>query len=137
MRIDFYSCNTDVIVLPVVLKAHLFVARQISSKGFLLPGHPGERKAGGYHNLRIRNAFRFELFCDGSQSHEVVVLITGFFCKELFVSFIEKIVPAVIDKHVFGKGWFGIIGQKTCAEHMACGLDVPVAMVDSDDDLVC
>ena len=55
------------------------------------------------------------------------------FCQELLVHFADKVVSAVINKHVLCKKRLGIITDNACFEAVVSGFNVTVTVINSDN----
>ena len=64
---------------------------------------------------------------------QVIVIVLTFVCEILFVSFTDEIIVLVIAERVPGEDRRGIQSGDACRRDRVRGLDVPVAVVDAND----
>ena len=87
-------------------------------------------------NLAGGDLSDIQLPCNRRKSKNVVVNILCLIRKELFVTFTNQIISAVIDKQIVLENRFGIIDCHARREAAVCGFDIAVSAVDSDDEYI-
>ena len=75
-----------------------------------------------------------QLSGNGGKSENIIVAV-GHLVGDKFLVFLpDNIILALIDKHIALEGGFFVIGSNACLETAMGGLDIPVPVVDADDD---
>ena len=133
-----HICSDD---LHMVLSAaetelDLAVLRKVVFEIASLTAYPCEGKTGCNVNLAGGDLSDIQLPCNRRKSKNVVVNILCLIRKELFMTFTDQIISAVIDKQIVFENRFSIIDCHACREAAVCGFDIAVSAVDPDDEYI-
>ena len=117
-------------------KLNLAVLHKVVFELVSLTAHPGKGKTGCNVNLAGGNLSDIQLPCNRRKSKNVVVNILCLIRKELFMTFTDQIISAVIDKQIIFENGFGIIDRHACREAAVSRFDIAISAVDSDDEYI-
>lgn len=75
-----------------------------------------------------------QLTGNGGKGKNIVVAVCHFVGDKFLVFLTDEIVSALVDKQIAFEGRFFVIGDHARLEAAMSGLDVAVAVIDTDDD---
>ena len=109
------------------------ILKQICLEAVLLLGYPSQRKSSGNVNTGRGQLADIQFTGNSGKGENIIIAVSHFVGDKFLVFLSDEIVSALIDKQIALEGRFLIIGCNARLEAAVSGLDIAVAVVDTDD----
>ena len=128
-------CTDKINVVVNALKSEVgaVVLQEIFFEAVLLFAHPSQRKSRSKVNTGRGQLADVQLTGNGGKGENIVVAVCHFVGDKFLVFLTDEIISALIDKQIAFEGRLLVVGGNSRLETAVGGLDVAIAVVDTDD----
>ena len=134
LRENICADKINVVVNALESEVGAVVLKEICLEAVLLFAYPSQRKSCRKMNTGRGQLADIQLTGNGGKGENIIVTVGHFVGDKLLVFLTDEIISALIDKQIALEGRLFVIGGNARLEAAVGGLDVAIAMVDTDDD---
>lgn len=133
LRENICTCKFNVIVNALKREISAVVLQEIRLENVLLFAHPSQRKSHRKLNTGRGQLADIQLTGNSGKSESIIIAVGHFVGDKFLVFLSDEIISALIDEQIAFEGLFVISGNARFGTAVG-GLDIAVAVVDTDDD---